>query len=157
MAAVGVICADTDADAQRLLQSVRLLQLRIRQNDRRPVASPEEAAAELRQYGPPAPETGEFPRYFAGTPEKVRADLLHMAAALNIHELFVNTITHDHTARLRSYSLLAEALIDTAQLNVTYCAITGNSALRSVALRSVALRSVALRRPALSPLQGRSS
>ena len=114
MAAVGVICADTDADAQRLLQSVRLLQLRIRQNDRRPVASPEAAAAELRQYGPPAPETGEFPRYFAGTPENVRADLLHMAAALNIHELFVNTITHDHTARLRSYSLLAEALIDTA-------------------------------------------
>jgi len=30
-----------------------------------------------------------------------------MAAALNIHELVVNTITWDHTARLNSYELLA--------------------------------------------------
>jgi len=109
LAAVGVVCAETQAEADRLLQSVRLLQLRIRHNDRRPVATPAEAAAELSSYGPPAPETSEFPRYFAGTPDKVRTELLAMAAKLNIHELVVNTITHDPAARLRSYSLLAEA------------------------------------------------
>ncbi len=32
-----------------------------------------------------------------------------MAAQLHIDELIVNTITHDHAARLRSYTLLAEA------------------------------------------------
>ena len=109
MAAVGVICAETQAEAERLGQSVRLLQLRIRQNDRRPVATPEEAAVELRQFGLPEPQRAEFPRYFVGTPDRVRAELLDMATRLNIHELVVNTIAHDHAARLRSYSLLAEA------------------------------------------------
>ncbi len=108
MAAVGVICADTDTEAQRLAQSVRLLQLRIRQNDRRPVESPEEAARELAQYGPAEAERSEFPRYFVGTPEKVRKSLLDMAEKLHIQEFVVNTITHDHAARLRSYELLAE-------------------------------------------------
>jgi luciferase family oxidoreductase group 1 len=109
LAAVGVICAETDAEAQRLFQSVRLLQFRIRRDDRRPVATPAEAAAELPQYGPPAPETSEFPRYFVGTPDKVRSALLDMTSRLRIGELVVNTITHDHSARLRSYALLAEA------------------------------------------------
>jgi luciferase family oxidoreductase group 1 len=113
LAAIGVICAETQAEAERLFQTVRLLQLRIRQNDRRPVATPSEATAELAgmygQFGPPKPDTTEFPRYFYGTPDKVRADLLDMATRLNINEFVVNTITHDHAARLRSYTLLAEA------------------------------------------------
>ncbi len=107
-AAVGVICADTQAEAERLAQSVRLLQLRIRQNDRRPVASPEEAELELQQYGPAKPDAQEFPRYFVGTPEKVCRSLTDMATTLGVNELIVNTITHDHTARLRSYELLAQ-------------------------------------------------
>ena len=113
LAAIGVICAETQGEAERLFQTVRLLQLRIRQNDRRPVATPSEATAELAglygQFGPATPDSTEFPRYFYGTPDKVRAQLLDMAAKLNINEFVVNTITHDHAARLRSYTLLAEA------------------------------------------------
>ena len=108
MVAVGVICAETQAEAERLSQTVRLLQLRIRQNDRRPVESPEDAAAELLQYGSPELERSEFPRYFVGTPDRVRAALAEMAGKLRIGEIVVNTITHDYDARLRSYSLLAE-------------------------------------------------
>ena len=115
MAAVGVICAETQVEAERLALSVRLLQMRIRTNDRRPVATPAEAAAELPRFGPPMAETGEFPRYFVGTPDKVRAELLDMAERLKISELVVNTITHDQGARLRSYSLLAEAMSLPAQ------------------------------------------
>jgi alkanesulfonate monooxygenase SsuD/methylene tetrahydromethanopterin reductase-like flavin-dependent oxidoreductase (luciferase family) len=110
LAAVGVICAETQAEAERLALSVRLLQLRIRQNDRRPVATPTEAAAELATYGPIAADRQEFPRIFVGTPDKVRKDLLAMTSSLNIRELVVNTITHDPAARLRSYTLLAEAV-----------------------------------------------
>jgi luciferase family oxidoreductase group 1 len=108
MAAVGVICAETQAEAERLFLSVRLLQYRIRQNDRRPVASPEDAARELSQYGPVQQEPTEFPRYFVGTPNVVRESLLAMAKQLHLGELVVNTIAYDHAARLRSYSLLAE-------------------------------------------------
>jgi luciferase family oxidoreductase group 1 len=109
MIAIGVICAETQTEAERLFRSVQLLQLRIRQNDRRPLASPDEAAGELPRFGPAQPEIGEFPRYVVGTPDRVRATLTGIAASLGLGELVVNTIVHDHAARLRSYSLLAEA------------------------------------------------
>jgi luciferase family oxidoreductase group 1 len=119
--AIGAIVADTQAEAERLHLSVRLLQRRIRMNDRRPVATPEEAALELGALPtPPNPLIGftsgpldepdaEFPRYIVGTPEKVHAELTHIARELELSELIINTITHDHGARLRSYRLLAEA------------------------------------------------
>jgi luciferase family oxidoreductase group 1 len=108
MAAVGVICADTQQEAESLAASVRLLQLRIRQGDRRPLAPPDEALRELRRMGGASPEEGEWPKYFVGTPEKVKAELERMAGALGLGELVVNTIAWDHAARLRSYRLLAE-------------------------------------------------
>jgi luciferase family oxidoreductase group 1 len=125
--AIGVLCADTEAEAERLALSVKLLQRRIRMDDRRPVASPEDAALELaalpaspNQLHPllagsrltvgsgDQPET-EFPRYVIGTPARVRDELLRIARELELNELIINTITHDHAARLRSYTLLAEA------------------------------------------------
>jgi luciferase family oxidoreductase group 1 len=108
MAAVGVICAQTDEEANYLASSVRLLQRRIRMNDRRPVAAPEDAIQELQEIGGPSPEEGEWPRYFVGTPVRVREQLEKMAVALGIGELVVNTITWDHAKRLRSYELLAQ-------------------------------------------------
>ena len=108
-AAVGVICAETLDEAERLATSVRLLQFRIRQNDRRPVASPSEAAIELLQFGSAQPDRSEFPRYFVGTPASLKPQLEAMADKLGIDELIINTIAHDHKARLHSYTLLAEA------------------------------------------------
>lgn len=108
MVAVGVICAETQAEAERLASSVRLLQLRIRQGDRSPVASVDDALRELAGYGSLPEEPGEFPRYFIGTPDVVRAGLTEMANSLGIGELVVNSIIHDHAARLRSYTLLAD-------------------------------------------------
>lgn len=107
MAAVGVICAETQEEADHLHASVRLLQQRIRMGDRRPVASPEEALRELRAFGDMGLEEGEWPRYFVGTPERVRGQMERMAEVLGVGELVVNTITWDHAARLRSYELLA--------------------------------------------------
>ena len=105
--AIGVICAETQEEADFLAASVRLLQRRIRMGDRRPVASPEDALRELQGMGPGGDEEGEFPRYVAGTPEHVRSRLESMASELGIDEVIVNTITWDHAARLRSYELLA--------------------------------------------------
>jgi luciferase family oxidoreductase group 1 len=110
MAAVGVICADTHEEADYLAASVRLLQRRIRMNDRRPVADPDDAIRELQALGGPVPEEGEWPRYFVGTASRVREQLEAMTAALGISELVVNTITWNHAKRLRSYELLATEL-----------------------------------------------
>jgi luciferase family oxidoreductase group 1 len=120
--AIGAICADTKEEADYLHASVRLLQRRIRMDDRRPVATPEDALRELdaKPVAPnpllsftagslDQPET-EFPRYVVGTPETVRDELLSIARELELDELIVNTITHSHEARLKSYTLLAEAM-----------------------------------------------
>ena len=107
MAAVGVICAETTEEAEFLATSVRLLQRRIRMNDRRPIAAPEDAIRELEAFGGATPEEGEWPRYFVGTAARVREQLEAMAATLGIDELVVNTIVWDHAKRLRSYELLA--------------------------------------------------
>jgi luciferase family oxidoreductase group 1 len=106
--AVGVISAETQAEAEYLSASVRLLQRRIRLGDRRPVACPQAAITELQASGPVGGEEGEWPRYFVGTPAKVGAELRGMAAALGIGEVIVNTIVWDHAARVRSYELLAD-------------------------------------------------
>jgi len=105
--AVGVVCAETEEEAEYLASSVKLLQRRIRLGDRRPVPSPEDALRELRAQGDMPMEEGEWPRYFVGTPAKVRGELEQMAGALGIGELIVNTIIWNHEKRLRSYELLA--------------------------------------------------
>jgi luciferase family oxidoreductase group 1 len=120
--AIGAICAPTQEEAEHLHASVRLLQRRIRMDDRRPVAAPEEALREL-EAGPAVPNPqlrftvgsvdqpeAEFPRYVVGTPERVAEQLTGIARDLEIGELIVNTITHSHEARKRSYTLLAEAI-----------------------------------------------
>jgi luciferase family oxidoreductase group 1 len=108
--AVGAICADSDAEAERLLTSARLFRRRVRQGDLRPIPSPEEA---MRELGPRAEgqilETGEWPRYFVGIAERVRDEMIDMASAVRADELMVVTIVHDHRARMRSYELLADA------------------------------------------------
>ena len=106
--AVGVVCADTEEEAEYLASGVKLLQRRIRLGDRRPVASPEDAIRELRAMGEMPLEEGEWPRYFVGTPAKVREQLEEMASELGIGELIVNTIVWDHAKRLNSYELLAQ-------------------------------------------------
>ena len=121
--AIGVICAPTQEEADFLHASVRLLQRRIRTGDRRPVASPEDALRELNALQPQAPNPllaftagsfdepdEEWPRYLVGTPDRVAGRLRGLADELHLNELIVNTITHSHEARLRSYSLLAEAM-----------------------------------------------
>ena len=106
--AVGVVCADTDAEAERLMSSAHLLQRRIRSGDRRPVPSPEAALRELATQGPIPMEEGEWPRYFYGTPERVHQQLAAFAGALDLDELIAVTIVHDQKARLHSYELLAQ-------------------------------------------------
>jgi luciferase family oxidoreductase group 1 len=105
--AVGVLCAETEEEAELMMASPRLLTRRIRSGDRRPVPRPEEALRELQRQGPVPMEEGEWPRYFYGTPDRVHAQLVAFAGALDLDEVIAVTIVHDHAARLRSYELLA--------------------------------------------------
>jgi len=109
IAALGVVCAATDAEAERLASSVRVLGRRLRQGDLRPIPSIEEASSELAAYGGPPADASEWPRHFTGAPASVRERLEEMARALGVDELMIVTIVHEHAARLASYELLARA------------------------------------------------
>ncbi len=108
---IGAICADTDAEAQRMASSVRAFVRHARTGVRGPIPTPEDALAELG----PAPddvalrETGEWPRAIIGTPTHVRDTLIDIASILHVDEIMIVTVVHDHQARMRSHELLADA------------------------------------------------
>jgi luciferase family oxidoreductase group 1 len=113
--ALGVVCADTEAEAKRLFTSTKLHIRRIRlERKRLPVPTPEHAIEELGDLAFAEDEVvrggGEWPRYIVGTPEQVHEELAQMASDLQVEEMMLIAVLHDHRARLRSYQLIAEAV-----------------------------------------------
>ena len=112
--ALGVICADSEAEARRLYTSTQLHVRRIRlQGKRLPVPTPEQAISELGDLATGVDSVvrgdGEWPRYVVGAPEQVRDELQRMADNLHVEELMIIAVMHDYRARQRSYRLIAEA------------------------------------------------
>ena len=106
---VSALCAETDAEADRLAASLDLMAVRRARGQFLPIASVEEALA----Y-PFSPEERAFvedfrTKIFVGSPRTIRARLEQLAAETRADELMVSTVVHDHAARRRSYELLAEA------------------------------------------------
>ena len=106
--AVSVMCADTDAEAQRLAASLDVWRL-TPQVDRGPLPSVEEAQARPLTDVERARIHQNRARTVVGDPDWVRMELLALAEAFAVEELVVLTICHDPEARRRSYQLLAEA------------------------------------------------
>ena len=108
-AGVFVVCAESNAEAERLAASRDLWLLRLRLGRPGPVPTPEAALAYA--YTPQERMIVDYNRRrtIAGDPERVRAVLLGLAEAYDVNELVVVTITYDFAARCRSYELLAEA------------------------------------------------
>ena len=105
-----LICAGTDAEAERLAASIDLRRLHMALNIDSPVPTAEEAArhaysAEERQY-----VMSQRARAVIGGPAKCRRELEGMAALYGADEMMVLTITGDYATRLRSYELLIEAM-----------------------------------------------
>jgi len=104
-----VVCADSDEEAERLATTIDLNWVRRARGEYLPLASPEEAVAY--PYSPVDRERikARRARLFVGTPASVREQLAPLLATTRADELMVTTMIHDHTARRRSYELLAEA------------------------------------------------
>lgn len=109
--ALGVICAETEAEALRQAAPVRLRRyLRAQGVEPGTIPTVEDAVAQLGPGPDPMPpERSEWPRYVVGSAEQVRDQLSGIAEALQVDELMILTIVHDHRVRVRSYELLAEA------------------------------------------------
>jgi len=108
-AAVFVVCADTEAEAQRLAKSRELFIVRLYTGRAGRYPSIEEAETYPYTERELAILRHAQQRTVAGNPEQVRARLEALAADYEADELIVVTITHDPKARRRSYELLAKA------------------------------------------------
>ncbi|MGY0498676.1 LLM class flavin-dependent oxidoreductase [Nocardia sp. FBN12] len=108
--AASVICADTDAEADRLAAPRDLAFANLRSGRPQALATPEQAA------GFPG---NEAERHFAaqrkagqlqGSPETVRAQAAQLLDATSPDELMLNTLVYDLDARIRSLDLTKKAI-----------------------------------------------
>lgn len=108
--AVSVVCAETDAEAERLATSNQTWHLGP-EDGRGPVPSVEEARARMAAASgvERARLTQHRSRLVVGGPDRASVELAALAQAFSVDELLVLTICHDPTDRLRSYELLAAA------------------------------------------------
>jgi luciferase family oxidoreductase group 1 len=107
---IGVLCADTQAEAERLALSLHLWRWRIIRGQDRGIPTPEQAEAAFAEAGVPLHELlRDDPRVVVGDPDQVRDALRDLAERYGVDEIMTVTVTHDHAARRRSYELLAES------------------------------------------------
>jgi luciferase family oxidoreductase group 1 len=107
---LGVICAETQDEAQRLSASMEAWGRRIMRGRDRGIPSPQEALDEMGGSWTPPRLGDDAARMIAGDPDQVRDELRRVAARYGVDELMIVTVTHDWAARVRSYELIAQAM-----------------------------------------------
>ncbi|MGE3988049.1 LLM class flavin-dependent oxidoreductase [Pseudorhodoplanes sp.] len=107
--ATAAVVAETPEQAERLASTIDLNFVRRAKGVYAPLESPEVALAY--DYSPIDRERirKNRERLAVGSPAMVKARLTELATATQADEIMVTTMIHDHAARKRSYSLLAEA------------------------------------------------
>lgn len=113
MVALWTVCADTDAEAERLSLSSRMMLAHLLMGRSIAVPSPERAAAWLADH-PEMAQARAGRRVIAGSPATVRAGVEAAAAEYGADEVMLVNILYDHAARRRSYELVAQAFALTA-------------------------------------------
>jgi luciferase family oxidoreductase group 1 len=106
---VSVICAESDAEAERLAVSQDVWRLRPEGAGRGPLLSVDDAEAIAVTRLGRVQLAQDRAKRVVGAPDRVRAALVALADDHEVDELVVLTVCHDPTARRRSYQLLAKA------------------------------------------------
>jgi luciferase family oxidoreductase group 1 len=107
--AVWAICAETDAEANLLASSFKMLILCLQLGDLIAVPSPERAAQFLVEHAKRPGSLSLQRRIVVGTPEVVKNGIEAIAAEYEADEVLIVNIVYDHSARKRSYQLIANA------------------------------------------------
>jgi luciferase family oxidoreductase group 1 len=113
IAAVWVVCAETDDEAERFASSSMMSFTLLVRGQLIPVPPVDRALrflAEERERPPTAlPMLQRSRRRIVGSPDTVREGIEAVAREYEADEVMVVTITYEHEARRRSYELLADA------------------------------------------------
>lgn len=106
---VFVVCAETQAEAERLSASINLRRLNMDYGVNAPVPNHAEAASYPYTPADRRRIAHHARRLVLGTPDAVRQRLTALAAESRADELMILTITGDYGSRIRSYELVAES------------------------------------------------
>jgi luciferase family oxidoreductase group 1 len=106
---VAVVCAPDAEEASYLHGSARLSMLRMRTGRPSTLPSPEEAAQYPYGEGDRELIARATGSHVVGDPAGVTEQLTQLVARTGVDELMITTNVYDHTARLRSFRLVAEA------------------------------------------------
>ena len=105
---VWAVCAETEAEAVRLSLSARMMMLLLFRGVLIPVPPIEKAQDFLAKEGLEPQSLPMRRRIITGDPKKVRAAIEAVAVEYEAEEVFIVNILYDHSARVRSYELIAE-------------------------------------------------
>ena len=111
MVACNVICAETDAEARRLFTSLQQVFTNMMRGTRGKLSPPID---DIETYwaGPEkAQAQSMLERSYVGSPQTVRDGLDALVGETEADELIVASAIYDHAARVRSYELLADAVL----------------------------------------------
>jgi luciferase family oxidoreductase group 1 len=108
IAAVWAVCAETDAEAERLASSAEMAFALLQTGRLIPVPAVEEALRFLEEDRARPKLFSRPRRRIVGAPATVRAGIEAAAREYEADEMMVVTITYEHAARRRSYELIAE-------------------------------------------------
>jgi len=108
MACINVYAADTDAEARRLFTSLEQAFLALRSGRPGQIPPPLDAAARA-AFDPVANEALQqlFRYAVVGGPATVRQGITEFLSATGVDELMTTAMIFEHTARLRSFEILA--------------------------------------------------
>ena len=107
MVAVNVVAAPSDAEAARLFTSLQLRFLGMRRGQRGPLPRPVGSMDGLWTEAERGGVSSMLEMSAVGGPETVAQQLAHIVEVTRADELIVACAVHEHTARLRSYEILA--------------------------------------------------
>jgi luciferase family oxidoreductase group 1 len=107
MAAIGVIAAETDAEAARLFTSLQQSFLNLRRGQPGPLPPPVENIDHLWSPIEKAMVSHAFREAVVGSATTVRRGVEAFLERTRVDELMITAAVHDHAARLRSFELVA--------------------------------------------------
>lgn len=108
MAAIGVFAADTDAEAARLFTSLQQSFVHLRRGAPTLLPPPVDSMDALWTPMEKAGVDHAFGEAVVGSPDTVRRGIEAFLQRTGVDELMVTAAIHDHTARVRSFELVAQ-------------------------------------------------
>ncbi len=107
MAAIGVIAAETDTAAQRLMTSLQQNFLKLRRGTPGPLPPPVDSMDGLWTPFEKANVEHTFSEAVVGSPETVQRGLAAFLQRTKVDELMITAAIYDHAARVQSFELVA--------------------------------------------------